>query len=287
MLEPTTLASESAMDSNDEVSDSELGSNGSKKDRLPFWIWLFFVALLIGLFSTVQNWVEDQLSEFHASTPFFQVTNRDFSLFLWQNPQFMRINVSSKQAYLPGFQYLDKVTPFPEKAEELVQAPPSVLFHYHTWNRLIARETPLRPIKAASFKEFLRQSQEWLPRWWHEAPEGYVKLLEQLPSIPDDQVLQDLPYVVKQAYIGWKNYFFEGEAINGIMPTFGQLEAFLAAYPHFARNYWRNLTLESDPNYLKMVAYAHPDSDSIVSRDEMTPFLRVALFNFLEARQGR
>ncbi len=273
------------MASNGEIPDSLLGSNGSKKDRLPFWIWLFFIALLIGLFSIVQNWVEDQMEEFHASTPFFQVTNRDFSLFLWQNPQFMRVNVSSKQAYLPGFQYLDKVTPYPVNADELVQAPPSVLFHYHTWNRLVSHETPLRPIKAASFKEFLRQSNEWTPQWWHDAPEGYVKLFEQLPKVADDQVLQDLPYEVKQAYIGWKNYFFEGTAINELMPTYGQLEAFLSAYPHFARNYWRNITTE--PNYLKMVTYGHPNLETIVPRDELSPFLRVALFNFLEARQGR
>jgi len=271
----------------DEIPDSELGSNGSKKDPFPFWIWLFFTALLIGLFSMAQSWMEDRLSKFHAASPFSQVTNREFSLFLWENPQFMRINVSSKHAYLPGFQYLDKVTPIPDNAEELVQAPPYVLFHYHTWERLISSESVVRPIKAAAFREFLRQVPEWLPKWWHDAPEGYVKLIRELPSLPDDQLLEDLPFVVKQSFIGWKNYFFEGDAINAMTPTYGQLEPFLTTHPHYARNYWRNLTEDSAPNYLKTITYGHPDPDSIVPKDEITPFLRVALFNFLEAKQGR
>jgi hypothetical protein len=266
-----------------EIDDNGLGGEGRKDDRTSLWLWLFLLALLIGLLSTIQTWMDDHLSEAHAATSFYHVTNRDFSLFLWENPQFMRINVSSKQAYLPGYQYLDTVAPYPEKADELVQAPPEVLFNYHTWHHLIGDDTSDRPITVNEFQQFLASFQEWLPKWWPEAPSDYVKLIDKLPVMLGNQEVKGLPIKVRLAVLGWKNYYIEGDAINKMEANFGQLKAFLAENPHFARNYWRNLTLESAPNYLKTITFGNPKDKDIVPNDEYAPFLRVSLFNFIKA----
>jgi len=88
-----------------------------------------------------------------------------------------------------------------------------------------------------------------------------------------------LPLDVRIAFQGWENYFKDKEAINQIKVTRKQLQEFLESHPHYARNYWRNIV----PNYLK----GHGEEDSELSPDELTPFLRTALFNYVQKSLAR
>lgn len=275
---------------NDTLKDEDLIQPQSK-EPFPIWLWLFFFAVLVIILSSIQNWYDQQMSAYREESPFLHVTNREFSLFLWENPQFMRVNVSSKEAYLPGFQYLEQVTVNPALADQLVSAPPHILFHYHTWKRLIGDEISPRVISIKEFRQFLDTCQEWKPEYWRGAPQGYIELINSLddPKTPSNLMTLPsdiLPLATKLSFIGWKNFFFEGEQINAMQPTYQELEAFLTKNPTFQRNYWRNLVLASDPNYLYDLTFSSVEQASYVPSDQMTPFLRVALFNFLQAKKG-
>jgi hypothetical protein len=271
--------------------DEMISDEGIRKNPFPFWLWLFFIAIMVFVLSIVQRWYTVQVAAMKEDTPFFDVTNRQFSLFLWENPRFMRVNVSSKDAYLPGFQYLEKVTPHPELADQLVQAPPEILFHYHTWKRLIGDEISPRVITPEEFSTFLESSTEWEPQNWPEAPAGYIKLVDSLSSTTVADLyslpMQVFPLNVRLAFIGWMNYYKEGEEINALVPTYEQLDGFLEKNPTFKRNYWRNIVHESDPNYLENYTFNHPSEATTLVKGQMTPFLRVALFNYIksEAKQ--
>lgn len=268
-----------------ELSEEQFIHEGYAKNPWPFWGWFLAVLavsmLLWGGFSAYV----DTLQEQYAHSPFLQVTNRQMSLFLWQNPSYMRVFAKDKNGYLPGFEYLKKVGLNPEYAEEYVIAPPELFFLYHAWERQISRETPLRAIPARELYTFLYEVEEWQPRNWKEAPVEYQALVAKLPTLNNEDLnlLSDrtLPYVVRQAFIGWKNYFLEGEAIAAYHPTQAQVVQFLKSYPHYARNYWCNI---AGKEYLKSIGSPLTNPDSQLSDKELAPFLRVALYNaFLSA----
>jgi len=245
------------------------------KNSNSLWFWLSLMAIFSCLVWGIGSWYTKKVDAQYAHNPFLQVTNRQMSLFLWQNPQYMRIESKSKTAYLPGFQYMNKVSLDLPFADSYVEAPPEILFLYHTWKRLISSEFASRPISAAEFKEFLNYAEEWQPRNWPAAPQAYTKLVEGLGD-STVQDLQNVPFEVQQAFVGWKNFMKEGDAINAMTTTAGQLQAFLAAHPHYARNYWQNIVGDS---YLRTLTQPNIDPKAVIPKEEISPFLRVALYN--------
>lgn len=257
----------------DELKEKDFIHEGIKDDPSPLLFW-FLILVIIGSISwALTTWADKFLKEEIAESPFLQVTNREFSLFLWQNPEFMRINVSDKAAYAPAFNYIETLTMNPEMAEDYVVAPPDILFKYHTWNRLLSKEVPVQQVLRADFTEFLSFAQEWTPEYWKAAPENYKKTIRDLKQ--ESTPLLDVPYPVQQAYTGWKNFFKQGTAINEFTASYGLLDQLLTKYPHYARNYWQNLV----PNYLKSTDHPY-DTEKAIPNDEQTSFLKSALYNF-------
>lgn len=270
-----------------ELSEKNFISNeGYNKNPFPLWIWLFLLTTAIALFWGLSNWYTDKTNILFAQSPFLQVTNRDLSLFLWQNPEYMRINAKEKGNYLPAFKYLDKVTIDLAYADQYAVAPPELLFRYHTWNRLIRKEFTERPIPLKDFRDFLSYAEEWQPAYWPGAPKAYIQLVESLP----ESKLQDLsnlsfdamPLAVRMAFQGWQNYFKEGEAINTVQVTHKQMQEFLTSHPHYARNYWINIVYDHVPSYLK----SFEADDAIIPANEMTSFLKVAVYNYLQSHRN-
>lgn len=261
-----------------------------KKNPFPPWIWLVLLTLLAALLWGFWNWYENFLKEKVEKSPFLQVTNRSFSLFLWQFPEHMRINSKMKQGYLPAFQYEDKISINVGQADQYVIAPPDLLFLYHTWNRLISSEFIPRPILVEEFKEFLAYAEEWKPAYWPDAPKPYVNLIKELPQKQNSEDLNRLdesilPLEVKQAFLGWKNYFKEGDEINHIEPAYGKMREFISGHPHYARNYWRNIVDNHYPRYLISLNDSHKQEE-IIPREEIPPFLRVAYYNFVKSSEA-
>ncbi|MGK5594811.1 MAG: hypothetical protein ACSNEK_05585 [Parachlamydiaceae bacterium] len=269
-----------------EIADNELINDSLSQNPFPAWLWLALVAALAALLWGGGSWLFMKRSEWVKDSPFLKVTNRDFSLFLWQNPEYMRANVSSKTGYLPGFEYKDKITIIPGQAEQYVSAPPGVLFLYHVWHRLLGKTFPKRAISVNEFKAFLDYNTEWQPANWPNAPKGYREVVEKVSYETGNRLLLDLPREVQQAFIGWKNYFMEGESINHIRPTYAQLRLFLSDFPHYARNYWRNIVSSGRPDYLQSFGDKNKGEEEIVPENELTGFLKVALFNFEQAQKG-
>lgn len=239
------------------------------KDPTPFWIWSFIVLLITALVWGIMLWYNHTMSQGAEQNRFLQVTNREFSLFLWQNPHHMRVHAKNKGGYLPGFHYLEKVGMDVSALQDYVSAPSEILFLYHAWERLLGDVVFKRPIPTDQFAEFLNHAEEWQPKYWTAAPRGYAELVES--DYAGD--LQDrLPVEVKQAFIGWCNFFKEGEQINQKEWTYADLERVLALYPGYRRNLWCHL----EPNYLK----SYPGQmEELIPANEITPFLRVALYN--------
>lgn len=254
------------------------------KNPFPFWIWLVILTTIVAIFWGSSNWYANFISKEVAQSPFLQVTNRQFSLFLWQFPEYMRINSKSKQGYLTGFQYEKKISLVLEEADNYVVAPPNLIFLYHTWDRLLSPEFTSRAIPSEEFKEFLAYAEEWQPRNWRAAPLPYVNFINGLErnKEPQDLNQQDdtvLPLEVRQAFQGWKNYFKEGNAINAIQPTYAQMRLFLKDKPDYARNYWRNILEKSYPLYLSTIS-DEKKSIETVPKEDIAPFLRVAFYNY-------
>lgn len=274
-----------------EIPDSKLAGETMKKNPYPAWLWLFIIGIIVMVAWGVSSWYTSTMAEKRNQSPFLKVTNRQFSLFLWQNPEFMRINAANKSGYLPGFQYLRKVSLEPELANEMVVAPPDLIFRYHTWHRLLAPEFIPRIIPHDEFIEFLNYAVEWHSREWHQAPEEYVAFIRALPSISTEDLstlpLDSLPLEVRQAFQGWKNYTKEGEAINEVKVTYAQLREFLTKHPNYARNYWRNILDVSNPNYLKAFGLGNFNLQTEVPTSELAPFLKVALYNAEQAKAGK
>lgn len=266
--------------------DKLIQERGYKSDPGLLWIWAFMLVAIVAILWGAGSWYAGYLGQKQADRPFLQVTNRDMSLFLWQNPEFMRVNAKTKSGYLPGFQYTDRVSVEPALADQFAIAPPEVLFRYHTWSRLIGEEYIARPIPVGEFSDFLDYCQEWQPKYWKDAPEAYkntVAALDRNATLNLAQLPEStLPNVVRIAFQGWKNYMVEGAAINQLKPTYKQVSAFLRQHPHFARNFWQNIFDDESHRYLGSLA-KQPDSDQVVPDSELAPFLKVVLFNFLQA----
>jgi hypothetical protein len=261
------------------LSEKDFIQDNLRKNPFPAWFWLFVVAAVACIAWGLGSFYRFDINSQTSVAPFLQVTNRQMSLFLWQFPSEMRAHIGSgKSSYLPGFQYVDKVSIEPGFADVYVEAPPELLFLYHTWDRLISNDFSTRPIPPVEFQEFLSYCEEWQPANWPKAPEGYVELVKELKNTQekDLQVLSRaaLPMVVRQAFQGWKNYMKEGSAINALNPSFEEMSGFLERYPNYARNFWRNIY----PEYLK--SYVDEAREGVVGQDELEPFLKVAFYNY-------
>lgn len=267
-----------------ELPEKDFIHEGYSKNPFPLWLWLFLLTTLVALLWGVGNWYSGKINLLLNASPFLQVTNRDMSLFLWQNPEFMRVNVKEKNAYLPAFNYVDKVTVDVADADHYVVAPPELLFRYHTWNRLVSKEFTERPIPLKQFLDFLSYAQEWHPMYWQGAPIAYMRMVEGLSKsdVQDLSTLsqQEMPMQVRMAFQGWQNYFNEGDAINTLEVSQKQMRQFLEGHPHYARNYWRNIVADTSPNYIMNIS-----GDGIIPKGDITSFLRVAVFNYLKAQK--
>jgi hypothetical protein len=274
--------------------ENEFIQEGFKKDPAPFWFWLFIVGIISVLAWGIGSWGVQVLTREVKGFPFLQVTNRELSLFLWQHPQYMRSNASTKTGYLPGFLYVEKVTIDVPYADEFIQAPPELLFQYHTWDRLVSKEFAPRPIPLSEFREFLSYVSEWQPQFWPAAPTEYVDFIANLAKTQEEDLaklpLTTVPLEVRQAFQGWKNYFKEGEQINSVKPTFGEMNEFLEHFPHYARNYWRNLVMDLTPQYLytsTFVPFATFDTNADIPSEELNPFLKLAFFNYQQSLKNK
>lgn len=269
-----------------EIPDNELINESLSKDPFPAWLWFALIVALSAILWGAGSWLFEIKQDIVKDNPFLQVTNRDFSLFLWQNPEYMRANVSSKTGYLPGFQYSEKVSIEPGQAEQFVSAPPEVLFLYHVWHRLVSKEFAPRPIPVNEFKDFLSYSKEWQPQNWPQAPQDYKDLVDHLPTDLGARIAEQLPSQVQQAFIGWKNYFIEGAKINQTRPTYGGMKKFLSEFPHYARNFWRNIVQNGRPLYLQSLSNPQVSAKDEIPENEISGFLKVAYFNFLQSQEG-
>ncbi len=272
------------MDSKEPLREDQFIHEGYKQNPYPMWMWVLILALVSALFWGGGSWYSQRMNEQFSSEPFLQVTNRQMSLFLWQFPEFMRAKARSKSGYMPGFQ-MKQIAMDPQVADEYVVAPPEVLFRYHMWKRLIAHEFSPRPIPREEFQEFLEKSPEWLPKNWVEATSSYEDFITSLSTstIKNLETLStaQLPREVRRAFQGWKNFYKEGTAINELKPTAQQVKDFLHGHPNYARNDWRNILIGSRPDYLLNLG------EGEVSNDQMAPFLKVAIYNYLMAQQGK
>lgn len=274
------------------LSEKDFIQDGWSLSSFPFWLWIFLMAALIGIFLGTSNWYQSYIREEKSHEPFLEVTNRQFSVFLWDFPSFMRINLK-KTGYLSGFS--PSAQNFePETAEEFVLAPPEVIFLYHTWHRLLSSDYISRPITLSEFAEFLDQMTEWQPKNWKNAPDGYAQLVEQKKyvSAGDLQTLpeSELPLIVRQSFQGWRNYFKDGETINKIDPTIDEVLTFLIKHPTYARPFWRNIgEIDNVPvaglNYLKDLLMP-PIADAKLPNDQLSSFLKVAIYTQMYSKIG-
>ncbi len=241
---------------------------------LPGWVWFFILLLFCGMLLQFFVWFSHGKKTV-AQPPFYQVTNRDMSLFLWQNTEFMRKTTLYDRHYLPAFDSQDGVALQTDLADQLVIGPPELFFRYHTWNRQIKREFTNTPIPVDEFLKFLAYAKEWLPANWANAPEEYQKLIPTLPQRTTTDLsslaYSELPLDVRIAFQGWQNNFENAAEIEKAQFTNPQVMKFLLSHPHFARNFWRNIS----PDYLGTLAA----NKGTIPDKEIPSFLRQALYN--------
>lgn len=279
------------------ISERDFIRNEKTFTSLPFWLWIALTAVAASLIWGSTHWFQKIIYKEKSHDLFLEVTNREFSLFLWQFPSFMRVHYQGKNktGYLPGF--LTNTENFsPVTAEEFVSAPPELIFLYHIWHRLLAPEDISRPIAPQEFEQFLEQLSEWNPKNWLAAPESYRQLVSSQDYLKVENLqtlsLDILPLNVRQAFLGWKNYFKEGEQINKLEPTFGQVKAFLEKHAHYARNFWRNI---SEINGQKIAGLEYLSGfvegtfipDAHIPQEQLSPFLKVALYNAEQASKNQ
>lgn len=239
------------------LSERDFFRNQSLSFRSFFFV--FFLLLMIVFFSLLLPYQKQEKNAFSS------VTNREFSLFLWDFPVFFRSHASKKIGYLPDF-LNDRPNFDPEAGGNFVEAPPDLLFLYHTWKRLLSREIepPLIEESSPLFLQFQIEMPEWsFPYWAGD--------------------LHDLS--IRQAFLGWKNYFKRGEAINAQKITVGQLKEFLKKHPHYGRSFWRNLETTGGKTivgkeYLLVLETSSSEEDIIVPKEQMSSFLQAALYRF-------
>jgi len=263
------------MPTDDELKDDQLINESYSKRPDIFWKWAGLFALFIFGIWFIQWSVQSAVQEKIRDNPFNNVTNREFSVFLWENPQYFRAHSDFKTGYLPAFQYLDKqVTVEPELAEQIVIVNPEILFLYHTWNRLLGEYWIPTKIDPQEFKKFLEYDEQWRPFYWSDAPESYVALVESLDR-ESGNIADKLPLPVRKSFQGWKNYIQNGDAINELQPSYKMVYAFVQKYPHYGRSYWVNIFSEGYLVNLEKNRF----SDQKISRQELSAMLRVALYN--------
>lgn len=266
--------------------DDKLIHEGYAKDPGNFWAWVLIVAAISALIWGALSQYTNYMQEVVGPHPFLQVTNREMSRFLWQNPEFMRANVRMKTGYLPAFAVGEGMRLDPSLADERAVASPEVIFRYHTWQRLIGEIWFPRPIPAERFMTFLQEAPQWAPYYWKGAPASYVEFVGSLDrnSKVDLAALQlsTLPQEVRVAFQGWQNFQYEGNQIESMQPTYAEVQRLLEAYPNYKRPLWQNIVDSSEGRYLGDVA-AHAANEGIVPRQEIAPFLRVALYNAKES----
>lgn len=189
----------------------------------------------------------------------------------------MRAWTKNKHGYLPAFESGETIGLNPEYAEDYAIAPPEVLFLYHAWQRLIAPELPPRAIPGDQFSAFLLDVAEWQPTHWKQAPKEYTLFVAKLEN-QKIYPASSIPWEVYRAFIGWKNYFVEGSAINALKPTKSEMAEFLRLYPHYAPNFWQNIVGSS---YLQSFQrLAHTEN---IPSSEIPPFLKAAFYNHLKS----
>lgn len=266
------------------LSEKDFIQESRKPPPFPLWLWLSLLVFGIAIVWGAANWFKEYTSHNNESKPFLEVTNRQFSLFLGQFPGFMRNFSKDKSNYLPGFEYVNKAGVDPKAADDLVQAPPEVIFLYHTWHRLLFPEFASKPIPRSEFVEFLSQTEIWRPKYWKNAPRDYVTLIE-THAYEKEENLTNLPVEVQAAFQGWKNFTKEGKAINKFQPTYGEVKTFIKQNPNYARNFWRNIQYIDDlevagSHYLENLLKINEAKDEeVFPADQISPFLRVALYN--------
>lgn len=273
-----------------ELSEKDFIQDNRSKNNLPYWLWGILFTMVVALIWGGSAWFNQKLNREVETNPFLQVTNRQFSIFLWQFPEYMRVNSKTgKTGYLPGFQYINSLAIEPGMADTFVEAPPELLFLYHTWNRLLSPEFISLPIQLSEFKEFLLYAPEWQPKNWPAAPLDYANFANTLLQSKEINpgVLPDVeaPKEVLQAFQGWKNFFKEGEAINRISPTYAQMAAFLNASPNYARNFWRNIVHDNYPKYLLSLSKGDYSPTVSIPKNELAPFLKVAFYNYQQSNK--
>lgn len=252
------------------------------KDPKGTWYLLICALILLmvaGGIWGLNTWRRQALQERLEQSPFYQVTNREMSLFLWQHSEYMRVNSRSKAAYLVGFDYHNRVGLNLESSEKIVVAPPQLLHRYHNWKRLIGSVSFDRSPSVEEFRRFLEGAPEWRPENWKHAPSDYVQILESLNS-REKIDFSSLPLEVRQAFCGWKNYFEEGDAINALEVNAGSLREFLTLYPGYARHNWRNFYLDPEGNNWYLTQLEQLNDSEVVSAEEVPAFLKVAIFNW-------
>jgi len=272
------------------------GQQMRPKDQLPLMLIAVAIAAIAAIFWGVGSVYTKEMDEVIEESPFLQVTNRDMSIFLWQFPDLLPQNVQDKTGYLSGFETSsEKFGPKLDLADEFVVAPPKLLFLYHTWNRLLRDEFVERRIPKEQFYQFLNALPEWRPDNWSKAPLEYRRMLQSLSYTDIEDLsrlsMESLPLVVRMAFQGWKNFFLEGNQINDLKITVGQMRRFLTGHPNYARHFWRNIVakgyLSADyPNYLISLEGRRAQADDALSKEEVAPFLKSAVFNFTMANEG-
>ena len=267
-----------------QLPDNQFIQDDKKKPSLPFWVLGIFFSLVTLVTGYIGSELSLKLQNEVEDNPFLNVTNREFSIFLWQFPEHMRVNTSRPKAgYLTGFQYKDKLNIERGKAEDYVVAPPEILFLYHTWKRLLSDEFIANKVSTNDFINFLNYSDEWQPQNWKKAPKEFVNLINEINNHKFDQYIpiDKLPKDVLQAFQGWKNFFIDGYAINKIEPSYEEMEKFLNISPHYARNYWINIVRDQYPQYLKTLFSGDYLRGSKIPQNELSPFLKVAFYNYI------
>lgn len=245
------------------------------------WVHLFALLGLVALTLVIGTCRFQPRKENLKMTPFLRVTNREMSVFLWQHPQFMRLNQKKKTGYLTGFPSKENACPDPDQADDYVVAPPELLFRYHTWDRLLGKITWDRPIPPTSFEAFLEQCPEWIPQHWPSSSQAYKNWFEtgewRQWSDLQKASYQELPLIIRQAYLGWKNFHEEGEEINQMQWTAEDLRFFQKKHPEYAVHLWKNL-FPGPLHYLANLKEKTTQETPIPPQD-LPPFLRVALYN--------
>lgn len=233
-----------------------------------FKLWcVAFVVLSLMLCLTVTRYYQT-IQTLIERSPFLKVTNRDLSVFLWHFSEYMPQHVKNKNGYLPGFEYTNRIGIILGEADKFCQAPPEVLFLYHTWDRLLAKESIERPISISEFLMFLEMHPEWKYENWSNAPEYYAGSLRDLQLSTSDTFVQDVPRIVKQAFQGWKNYCLEGDRINCMEYSAVDIQNFIERHPGYSLNLWGNIISEFPISITKLSPL-------------LPSFIKVALYNDL------